>query len=498
VGQPPRADAVPPRHEEGLLSDAPTEDLPLAGRQAPEPAFEAPRGSRIIRLFSTPAFFRLWLAQLVSSLGDWIGFVAVTALSNRIAGSNGVALVLSARLLPGFFFGSVGGVIVDRLDRKKVMVACDIGRGITMALLPFVHNLAGLFAVNLVLEALTLLWTPAKEATVPNLVPHDDLARANSLGLGAAYGTFPLGAALFTGLAGLASFLGRFHALHALETSQENLAIWTDTVTFLVSATLIWRLAMPRRVPRPTEGREGRERHGIDLGQHLREVREGWRFIGTSPVVRSVMIGLSCGLIGGGMVVPLGPVVAKDVLGGGPKSFGALITALGVGVAIGVLAVSSVQKRIEPTRLFVRCAALSGVALIAAASQWSLVPAMLLVGLMGVGAGGVYVLGFALIQGNTDDELRGRIFAALYAIVRLCLLIAFVLGPLLERLLDALSHRLLNRRVGLGAFVIHLPGARLALWLAGAIIFGAGLLARRTLRSQIPATAPVLPIPDAS
>jgi len=466
------------------MSDAPTEDLPLPARRG---GADMPAPSRSVRLFGSRMFFRLWLAQLFSSLGDWIGFVAITALSNRLAGTNGVALVLSARLVPGFFFGSVGGVIVDRFDRKKVMVACDIGRGLMVGLLPFVRHLWLLFLVNLVLEGLTLLWTPAKEATVPNLVPSEQLPRANSLGLGAAYGTFPVGAALFTALAGLATYLSRFDGLRVLKVNQENLAIWTDTATFLVSAALISSLALPARARRVRAGVDG-ERRRIDLGEHVREVREGWRFIGSSRVVRAVMVALACGLVGGGMVVPLGPVVAKQVLGGGPKAFGALITALGVGVAVGVIGVSAVQKRFTPERVFVRAVLLAGVSLFAAASMWELTPALALVGVMGVGAGAVYVLGFALIQANTVDELRGRTFAALYAMVRFCLLLSFVIGPLMASLFGNLSRRLLDGQVGVGPWVVHLSGGRIALWVASLIICAAGLLARRSLRS-LPSTS---------
>src|SRR5437764_7442020 len=78
------------------------------------------------RLLGSSSFFRLWLAQVVSSLGDWTGLVAILALASRVGGSSpeaAVGVVMSARLIPGFFLGSVGGVLVDRWDRKKVMVA---------------------------------------------------------------------------------------------------------------------------------------------------------------------------------------------------------------------------------------------------------------------------------------------------------------------------------------------------------------------------------------
>ena len=95
---------------------------------------------------------------------------------------------------PGFFLGAASGVIADRFDRKRVMVICDIGRAAVLVTLPFVDTVFGLVFASLVLECFTLLWTPAKEASVPNLVPPDHLTTANSLSLVAAYGTMPLAA----------------------------------------------------------------------------------------------------------------------------------------------------------------------------------------------------------------------------------------------------------------------------------------------------------------
>src|SRR5438045_6306323 len=113
------------------------------------------KGLATDRLFGSRAFSRLWAAQVVSSLGDWIGFIAVTALAARIGGSTpaaAVGFVLSARLLPGFFLGSVAGVLVDRWDRRRVMVACDVSRGAVLALLPFANRVVELFLASLLLE----------------------------------------------------------------------------------------------------------------------------------------------------------------------------------------------------------------------------------------------------------------------------------------------------------------------------------------------------------
>ena len=82
------------------------------------------------RVFGSKAFFRLWIAQFVSSLGDWIGLIAILAIAARVSDNSGaaVSLVMTTRVLPGFLLGTVGGVIIDRFDRRKVMVLCDIGR----------------------------------------------------------------------------------------------------------------------------------------------------------------------------------------------------------------------------------------------------------------------------------------------------------------------------------------------------------------------------------
>src|SRR6478752_10364389 len=151
-------------------------DEPPVQREAPfipSDSSEPPMPEAPWRLFGTKSFFRLWLAQFVSSLGDWIGLIAILAIAARVSNNSGaaVSLVMVTRVVPGFFLGTVGGVIIDKFDRRKVMVSCDIGRSSLLLLLPFVDNLGGLLLISLGLEILTLLWGPAQAATVPNLVP---------------------------------------------------------------------------------------------------------------------------------------------------------------------------------------------------------------------------------------------------------------------------------------------------------------------------------------
>ena len=434
----------------------------------------------MLRLFGSQAFFRLWLAQVVSSLGDWIGFVAVTAIAARVGGSSpetAVAIVLSARLVPGFFLAPAAGVFIDRWDRKKVMVTCDVGRGLVLATLPFVSTIPGLFFASLLLEVFTLMWSPAKEASVPNMVRPEFLANANSLSLVAAYGTFPIGSALFAFLATVAKWLAHIDALYALKVDQETVAIYFDVLTFFASAVMISTLALSR-AERTVTGKGG-----IDFRRTFRELAEGGRFIRDSTVVRAVLLGIGTGLIGGGMVVPLGPVASDRIYGAGTAGFGLLLAALGFGVAAGIIGLSVVQKRVPHERIFVVSVLGAGASLVGAACMSNLTLALVFTAGLGLCAGSVYILGFTILQTNVEDELRGRIFALLYTLVRFCLLLAFTLAPVVSRVLDGVSAHLFDRSVSLGGFSVALPGVRITLWLGGVIILVAGLLAHRGLRA---------------
>jgi dTMP kinase len=452
-------------------------DLLVSGRPVqPAPDAEAKAKERVEfvpRVFGSPAFLRLWIVQVVSATGDWLGLVAITALADRVGGEYAgasIGLVLAARIVPGFFLAPLAGVLIDRWDRKRVMVVCDLGRAAVMISLPFVDSIAGLVVASLILEVFTLLWSPAKEASVPHLVPRSHLTAANSLSLVAAYGTFPLGAALFTVLSKLGGWL---------DLEQSSLAFQLDAVTFAIAACVVWTLPIPKVARAASE--DGPERR-FDAAKTWRDVQDGWRFIFVNPVVRAVNVGLATGLVGGGMLIPLGPIFAEDVLGAGEAGYGSLVTALGTGVALGVLAVTTMQRRLPKEWTFTGAVLTAGVALVLAASVSTLTPAVIAVGIIGVCAGCVYVLGFTLLHEHVDDELRGRIFSSLYTLVRMCLLIAMTVGPLLTQAFDELSQRWWSGRADLGAVTIPLPGVRLTLWLAGFIIIVAGWLAALSLR----------------
>ena len=179
-----------------------------------------------------------------------MGLLAISILAIRVGvGNEGAALslVLAARIVPGFFFGPVAGVLVDRWDRKRTMVTCDVGRALVMLALPFVDTLIGLFLASLLLEAFTMLWGPAKEASVPHVVPADQLATANSLSLVAAYGTFPIGAGLMALFGRLSTALFDSSWADNVRLDDMGLAFYANALSFLVTGWLILTLDLPRR-----------------------------------------------------------------------------------------------------------------------------------------------------------------------------------------------------------------------------------------------------------
>jgi dTMP kinase len=465
-----------------------------------------------VRVFGSREYFRLWLAQAISSLGDWLGFLAILILANRLGASApgaSVGLVMAARIVPGFFLSAGAGVLIDRMDRRKVMVVTMVVRAGVVATLPFVDSVLGLVFASLVLELATLFFSPSLAALLPNVVPADKLTTANSLGMAAAYGTFPLGAGLFALLAKVAEWLGSIDALDSLETDQYAVAFYANVVCYAISALLIYRLRVNQThlgagssgsfdgassgadssgadsSGGDSDGGGRRQLPSIDIGQVFSEIKEGWQYAFINPVVRSVNLGLACGLLAGGMLVPLGQTFSEDVLGAGPSGYGVFVFALGLGVAVGVIAVSALQKRLHKVRTFVASVWGAGVALLIGVSTSSLEFAAVFVALMGMCAGSVYVLGFTLLHENVEDELRGRIFSALYTLVRLCVLLSMAIGPILADVFDGVSNDLVGRRIDVG-IEIAVPGVRITLWLAGLVILAAGFLAALSLRGLRP------------
>ena len=347
-------------------------------------------------IWGTPQFLRLWLAQVVTSTGEWVFFLAVTIKAAEVGPGTpegAVALVLLARLGPGFFFGQLAGVLADRWDRRKLMVMCDVARAGVVCLYPFVDHVWQLVILNLVLEAFTLLWIPAKEALVPNLLPAKHLPTANTLSVLATYGTIPLAILL----------------MWIFESQSDDGTVagfFFDSASFVVSAILIWSIVVPRR--RKTDRRTRPvDSNKLDFKSIWTEMRDGWKLIFGDPTLRAVNLGLTVGLIGGSMIAILGRVYVAEVLGSAEHSF-ALVAAFGLGVIIGVVTLLVVSQRINRPWVFGRSLLLAGVALFIATSVDELGLVVILLGLAGSAVGIVYILCLLYTSPSPRDATLSR------------------------------------------------------------------------------------------
>jgi dTMP kinase len=411
-------------------------------------------------------FSRLWRAGLISSTGDWVAILATLSLAEELAGGSGIALAVTSRILPGLFFAAVGGVIADRLNRKAVMITVEFGRAFLVLSLAFVTSITSLILVNLALEALTLVFQPAKEATVPTLVNRNELVQANSLSLSAAYGTFPLGAALFLAVAPLAGVFDQSF----IPDTHEAFAFFIDAATYIASALIITTLPSTARTLPENRRRRGR----LNLMAPLRDLAEGARFVVSHPRVRPVVAAITVALAGGGIIIVLGKPFAEGVLMAGEIGFPALLTSFGLGAGAGIVLVTIFAPRfVYKDVLFGVALVVTGVSLGAAGFVKTIFGGVGWIFPMGIGAGSGYVLGFAHLHEQTKDEVRGRTFAALFSLMRIGLLASMAVAlPASELLADVLPGMLSE-------------GSRLVLILGGLLIMMAGLATLWSVRNRI-------------
>lgn len=385
-------------------------------------SFDTQRGRDLIR---RGPFARLWWSQLISSIGDWVALFASLALASRIAGGGTEAAVaalvpLVGRILPGLVFGFVGGLIADRWSRKTTLVVADFGRALMALALLFVGTYPQLFVVTFVSEIFALIRQPAREAVVPTLVPKDKLLAVNGLNLIAAYGTAPVGSALFAVAGSIGSFLPEFGRVGQTIAT----AFVFDAVTFIVSGLIVITIpigAVPRRIIEEVEERRS--------GTALADIWEGMTFVFRAGPVRRMIGGMAAGLFGGGALIVLGQPFAEQVLQAGDSAYGILITALGVGVGLGMLGVTvfaTMETRREP--LFGFSLGATGVAICFAAFADGIWSAAGWAFVAGAGTGIAYVTGFTHLHAIVSDDVRGRTFAALFAFARTALLVSMALA----------------------------------------------------------------------
>ena len=399
------------------------------------PAQQVTRGVLAIKPFR-----KLWNSMLFSSLGDWLGLLATTAMAKQLSGCDyttanfAIAGVFIARLLPAVFLGPIAGVIADKLDRRKLMVNCDILRTALYISIPIFHNYFWLYTAMILVECITLFWSPAKEASVPNLVPREKLENANQVSLLAAYGTAPGAAALFTFLS---LFTSAINAAFSFNLTAVDLALYANALSFAFAAFTIWGL---REIPKGAAAK-----HAAETGI-LKSLHEGWKAVSGSKLIRGLIVGMVGAFVAAGAVIGLARTFVGD-LGGGEAAYGVLFGAVFTGLAFGIALGPKIFAQFSRRRLFGASLTISGAFLVALAAIPNLVLAVFIVIILGAFSGITWVTGFTMLGMEVQDDVRGRTFAFVQSLIRVVLVGVLAVAPLIAAAVGQHTFKFQNTQI---------------------------------------------------
>ncbi|MGA2629714.1 MAG: MFS transporter [Terriglobia bacterium] len=345
-------------------------------------------------------FRRLWMAQLISEIGDWFYSLAVYDLLLETTGSGqAVSYAIIIQLLPWFLMTPLAGFLVDRLPRRQLMIVADVARGCVVLGLLLARSAADVGLVYALLGAEVVfasIFEPARSALLPNLTRPEEILPANALSSATWSFALTVGGALGGAVTAL---LGR------------HFAFVLNSLSFFVSALLVWRIQVTeshwtagRRDSPTSRGRAG-----------LANLREGAAYFGRNPRIAAlVMVKAGLGCMGGALLLLtfFGERVFP-IAGQGALAMGLLYAARGAGAGVGPLLGDHLtggnERRMwKSVSLGFLVAGMSYVAF----SRAPVLPlAMLAVFFAHMGGSNNWVVSTTLLQIHTEDHFRGRVFA---------------------------------------------------------------------------------------
>ena len=406
-----------------------------------------------------------------SSFGDWLGLLASTALAQQLAGGDyakanfAIAGVFIVRLLPAVILGPFAGVIADRFDRRKLMVTCDFLRFALYLSIPIVGNYFWLYTATILVEIVTLFWSPAKEASVPNLVPKTKLESANQVSLLASYGTAPIAALVFSILA---LFSGAVNSIlgNTTPASAADIALYINAISFAFCGYTVWRLKEMPAGP-------GVNSKQLSFGRSL---IDGFAFIKDSKVIRGLIFGMIGAFFAAGAVIGLARTFVDD-LKAGEAAYGVLFGSVFLGLALGISFGPRVFAQFTRRRLFGASLAISGLLLVTLSLVLNLVLAIFITIILGIFSGITWVTGFTMIGMEVEDEVRGRTFAFVQSLIRVSLVLVLAVSPLIAAAIGEHTYSFRTTSVTYN-------GAAFTMFFAGLIATLVGILSYRHMRDR--------------
>jgi MFS transporter, DHA3 family, macrolide efflux protein len=355
-----------------------------------------------------PGFKRLWLAQVVSILGDFLAlFGVINLITFKWHGTPlQVTNVMIAYIIPMAIVGPLAGVFIDRWNVKRTMIASDLIRALLILCLVFVTRLEQIYVVFFLVSTVSSFFAPSQSVTLRALVPIHGLLSANAL-MSQAFYTMRIIAPAAAGL--LVYWLG------------ENSCFYLDTVSFIFSAAMLSTILIVRVVKARGSGEK-------TVGSMMKDYTAGSRFILTHPAISFVMIAMMTAMFVMSCFSPLISVYVRDQLHAGTRAFGLISAMVGVGLIAGTQLVNAIAKGFS--KKHVALAGLFGLAF--ATFILALFQTAWLAGVS------MFALGFAiafivvpaqtLMQQETPHEMLGRVSSSFMAVFSLSQLLGLVLS----------------------------------------------------------------------
>lgn len=377
-------------------------------------------------------FRRLWVGNIVSLLGDWFNTIALYTLVTKLTASPfALGAVFIFKMLPWALASPIAGIIVDRFNRRRLMIGSDLVRAVIV--LGFllideageVYWLYGLIAAQVVVGS---VFVPARSASIPNIVSPQELLTANAMM-----------AATWSVMLAVGAALGGF----ATELFGIQVVFWLDSATYLLSAFFIVRTVIPQQTDKAPAGPV--------LRVAARQIAEGWQRMRAVPRVGRIALAKATWAVGGGSLIYLltllGEEIAPEALAAG---IGILFMARGIGTGIGpILARRYFKDESHWVGLLGACVVFSGLCyLVMGWISWMLALVIGLVVLAHAAGGANWVLSTVLLQQRTEDRFRGRVFATDWLLVMLAETFSIVVASLL------LEYQILDLRLSFVVFAL--------------------------------------------
>lgn len=390
-----------------------------------------------LAIFRNRNFSLLWSGQLVSTIGDSLMSLAASIMIYRLTGSAlSVGLMLMATAAPSIVLGLVAGVLVDRFDRRTIMIAADLTRAVLVLLIPFLVslNIAWLYVIVLLTSCVSQFFEPAHAAVVPEVATDDELAAANSLLAISSFGSTAVG-----------------FAASGLIASQFSIAwaFYLDALSFVFSAVCIALLRLQQMKPED----------GSSVATLFSNLRAGFGFIWAKPILRSALfltplIGLSFGMWNT-LLLPF----ARQALHATEFEYGLQEGLTSVGFVVGSLLMADLSDRLHEGQWLSLSFLTMGVVGAIYASLSSVPIAIVFVMISGFSNAPSAIGRQLLVQRNTARNVRGRVNSVFFVSRDS----AFLIGMAAAGLADIVGVR---EMILVSAALVLVPGA-LALLLPG-------------------------------